>query len=164
PALFHDLGNLLLAFVMLWAYFSFSQYVIIWSGNLPAEIAWYQHRLGTGWRFIGAALVLFHFAVPFCLLLSRVVKREARLIFGVVIGILVARVIDLFWLIAPEFHVSGVSVSWVDILLPASMFALWLGGFTWHLGGRAILPLHDPEFDEALGRILQRAEQPRTAH
>ena len=80
PAHFHDLGNLMLAFVMLWAYFSFSQYLIIWSGNLPEEIAWYLHRLQTGWRFVGLALVLFHFVVPFCLLLSRAVKREAQMI------------------------------------------------------------------------------------
>ena len=71
PAHFHDLGNLMLAFVMLWAYFSFSQYLIIWSGNLPEEIAWYLHRLQTGWRFVGIALVVFHFALPFLLLLSR---------------------------------------------------------------------------------------------
>ncbi len=78
PTHFHDLGNLMLAFVMLWAYFSFSQFLIIWSGNLPAEIAWYQHRLDTGWRFIGLLLVVGHFAVPFVLLLSRAVKREPQ--------------------------------------------------------------------------------------
>jgi len=72
---FHDVGNLMLAFVMLWAYFSFSQYLIIWAGNLPAEIAWYQHRLQTGWRAVGVALVLFHFAVPFVLLLSVLAHR-----------------------------------------------------------------------------------------
>jgi hypothetical protein len=80
PAHLHDLGNLLLAFVMLWAYFSFSQYLIIWAGNLPEEISWYLHRLQTGWRFIGLTLVVFHFVVPFCLLLSRAVKREGQMI------------------------------------------------------------------------------------
>jgi hypothetical protein len=164
PAHFHDLGNLLLAFVMLWAYFAFSQYLIIWAGNLPAEIGWYLHRLQTGWRFIGATLVLFHFAVPFCLLLSRTVKREARIIVQVVILILIVRLVDLFWLIAPEFHTTGVRVSPLDVLLPLSMFAIWLGCFVWQLRGRPILPVHDPEFDEALGRILQRAERPGTAH
>src|SRR5438093_8025003 len=104
PAHFHDLGNLMLAFVMLWAYFSFSQYLIIWSGNLPEEIAWYLHRLQTGWRFVGLTLVLFHFAVPFSLLLSRAVKRQAEILVKVAIGVLIARLIDLFWLIAPEFQ------------------------------------------------------------
>src|SRR6266508_2087300 len=123
PAHFHDLGNLMLAFVMLWAYFSFSQYLIIWAGNLPAEIAWYLHRLQAGWREIGVALVVFHFAVPFVLLLSRFVKRSASTILRVAAGVLVLRLIDLFWLIAPEFHRDGVSVSWLDAVLPLSLGA-----------------------------------------
>ena len=155
---FHDLGNLMLAFVMLWAYFSFSQYLIIWAGNLPEEISWYLHRLQTGWRGVGLVLVAFHFVVPFVLLLSRTVKREPQLIIYVAAGILVMRVVDLFWLIAPEFHVDGVSVSWLDVLLPPSLFAFWLAAFVFQLRGRAILPLHDPQFEEALGRILERAK------
>jgi hypothetical protein len=162
---FHDLGNLLLAFVMLWAYFSFSQYLIIWTGNLPGEISWYVHRLQTGWRSIGVALVVFHFAVPFVLLLSRVMKREGHLLLRVAILLLVARMVDLFWLIAPEFHEAGIVVSWLDIVLPLSLGAIWVGAFIWQLRGRAILPVHDPQFDEALGRIIrQGGERPSTAH
>src|SRR5436309_6317288 len=99
PAHFHDVGNLMLAFVMLWAYFSFSQYLIIWAGNLPAEIAWYLHRLQTGWRPIAVVLMLFHFALPFVVLLSRTVKREGRLLVRVAIAVLVVRLVDLWWLI-----------------------------------------------------------------
>jgi hypothetical protein len=162
---FHDLGNLTLAFVMLWAYFSFSQYLIIWAGNLPQEISWYVNRLQTGWRFIGVALVLFHFIVPFVLLLSRTMKREGHLIVKVAIAILLSRLLDLFWLIAPEFHTQGITVSWLDIVLPLALGAIWLGCFIWQLRGRAILPVHDPQFDEALGRIIQHGgERPSTAH
>jgi hypothetical protein len=150
---FHDLGNLMLAFVMLWAYFAFSQYLIIWAGNLPQEISWYAHRLQTGWRFIGISLILFHFAVPFVLLLSRTMKREANLIVKVAVGILFVRLLDLFWLIAPEFHTSGIAVSWVDILLPGSLGAVWLGCFISQLRRRTILPAHDPEFEEAFGHV-----------
>ena len=75
PGHFHDLGNLMLAFVMLWAYFSFSQYLIIWSGNLPEEITWYSTACTTAGGSLASALVVFHFAVPFVLLLSRAVKR-----------------------------------------------------------------------------------------
>src|SRR4051794_9897721 len=99
---FHDLGNLMLAFVMLWAYFSFSQYLIIWSGNLPAEIAWYMHRLETGWRVVGIALIAGHFAAPFVVLLSRHVKRHPNLLLRVAVGVLLMRLVDLFWLVAPE--------------------------------------------------------------
>ena len=162
---FHDLGNLMLAFVMLWAYFSFSQYLIIWAGNLPHEISWYMHRLQTGWRTLGVALVVFHFVIPFALLLSRKMKREGHLIVKVAILILLVRLLDLFWLIAPEFHEEGMSVSWLDVALPLSLGAIWTGCFIRQLRGRAILPVHDPEFDEALGRIIERGgERPSAAH
>jgi hypothetical protein len=164
PSHFHDLGNLMLAFVMLWAYFAFSQYLIIWSGNLPEEIAWYLHRLQTGWRAVGALLVVLHFVVPFGLLLSRAIKRQANMLVKVAYLILVLRVVDLYWLVAPEFHRDGVVVSWLDLVLPISLSAFWLGCFVWQLRGRAILPVHDPQFDEALGRLIERAgERPSTA-
>ena len=165
PAHFHDLANLMLAFVMLWAYFSFSQYLIIWSGNLPEEIAWYLHRLQTGWRFVAITLVMFHFAVPFLLLLSRAVKREPNTIVKVAIAILLARLIDLFWLIAPEFHQTGISISWMDIVLPLTLTSIWLGCFLWQLRGRAILPVYDPQFEETLGPIIDRiGDKPKAAH
>jgi hypothetical protein len=164
PGHYHDLANLMLAFVMLWAYFSFSQYLIIWSGNLPEEISWYMHRLQTGWRFIALMLVVFHFAAPFVLLLSRAIKREPDMIIKVAIGVLAARLLDLFWLIAPEFHRNGISVSWMDIVLPMTLISIWIGCFMWQLRGRAILPVYDPEFEEALGPIIERPDTPRTAH
>ena len=164
PSHFHDLGNLMLAFVMLWAYFSFSQYLIIWAGNLPLEISWYQHRLDTSWRAVGVGLIVFHFAVPFVLLLSRATKRERAAIVKVAAWILVVRVVDLFWLIAPAFHPQGVSVSWLDVVLPLSLGAVWLGCLFRQLRGRPILPVHDPEFDEILGPIIERGTPPRTAH
>jgi hypothetical protein len=161
---FHDLGNLTLAFVMLWAYFSFSQYLIIWAGNLPLEISWYERRLHTSWWLLGLALMAFHFAVPFVLLLSRVVKRSGHLVVRVAIWILVMRVVDLWWLVSPELRPSGFSIHWLDVLLPSAMASLWLGCFVWQLRGRAILPLHDPQFEEAFGRILERGAPPRPAH
>jgi hypothetical protein len=162
---FHDLGNLLLAFVMLWAYFAFSQYLIIWAGNLPNEIVWYLHRLDTSWRLVGVTLIVFHFSVPFVLLLSRAVKRRANAIMRVAALVMVARLVDLWWLIAPDFHRDGIHVSWLDIVLPLSLGSIWLGCFFRQLRGRPILPIHDPQFDEALGGIIERAgEQPRTAH
>ncbi len=156
---FHDAGNLTLAFVMLWAYFAFSQYLIIWSGNLPKEIAWYQHRVQTGWGAVAVLLIVFHFAVPFLVLLSRTVKREAAMLARVAAAVMVARLVDLFWLVAPEFHRAGVSVSWLDVELPLSLASLWLGCFIWQLRGRAILPVYDPEFDEALGGLVERATE-----
>jgi hypothetical protein len=166
PSHFHDLGNLMLAFTMLWAYFSFSQYLIIWAGNLPHEIEWYAHRSYSSWRIVAVGLILFHFVVPFILLLSRRLKRQADTILRVAVWILFVRLIDLLWLIAPEFHHDGLSVSWMDVTLPVALGGLWVGGFIWQLRGRAILPVHDPQFDETLGPIIERGQRtgPSTAH
>jgi hypothetical protein len=167
PSHFHDLGNLMLAFTMLWAYFSFSQYLIIWSGNLPHEIEWYLYRSYTSWRLVAFALVAFHFAIPFILLLSRALKRHADTLVKVATWILFARLIDLLWLVAPEFHHDGLSVSWMDATLPLALGGLWAGAFIRQLRGRAILPVHDPQFDETLGPIIERSGRstsPRAAH
>ena len=118
----------------------------------------------TGWRPIAVALILFHFAVPFVVLLSRTVKRQPELLVKVAIAILVVRVVDLFWLIGPEFHPNGIAVSWLDVVLPLTIGAIFTGCFVYQLRGRAILPVHDPEFDEALGPIIERGTPPRTAH
>src|ERR1700675_1112034 len=99
----HDLGNLLLAFVMFWAYVSFMQYLIIWSGNLPEENVWYLHRSQGGWRVAVAGLMALRFAVPFALLLSRQQKREAAGLFRIAAILLVMRFVDLYWLVVPAF-------------------------------------------------------------
>jgi hypothetical protein len=160
PDHFHDAGNLTLAFVMLWAYFAFSQFLIIWSGNLPHEISWYQHRLQTGWRGLALVVLVFHFAVPFLVLLSRRVKREGLVLARVAAAILIARLVDIFWLVAPELHPDGISVSWLDVLLPVSLASIWLGCFVRQLRGRAIFPVYDPEFDHTLGPLVEKADRP----
>ena len=103
----HDLGKFLLALVMVWAYFSFSQFLIIWAGNLPEEIPWYLTRLNHGWQFVGLLLVIGHFALPFALLLSRDLKRNFKLLASIAIFILCMRLVDLYWLITPSFPHGG---------------------------------------------------------
>jgi hypothetical protein len=142
----HDLGNLLLAHVMLWAYIAFSQYLIIWSANLPEETPWYLHRTAGGWKFLALFLVVFHFAVPFLLLLGRTTKRHGPLLLGVAVGLLVMRLLDLFWLVTPALHPEGLRVHWLDILAPLALGGLWVGLFCANLRRRALLPLHDPRF------------------
>jgi len=145
---------------------AFSQLLIIWAGNLPAEISWYAHRLQTNWRYLGVFLVVFHFFVPFILLLMRAIKRTGDLVIRLAIFVLVVRLADFYWIVVPSFHRDGMSLSWVHVLLPLSMFALWLGCFVWQLRKRPLLPIHDPQFDQALGRLIARSQQagPRTAH
>ncbi|HLA78453.1 MAG TPA: hypothetical protein VJU18_12815 [Vicinamibacteria bacterium] len=152
----HDLGKLLLAFVMLWAYINLSQFLITWSGNLPEEIPWYLKRLQGGWQWLGLALVLFHFVLPFLLLLSRDLKRNAGLL-GTVAGvILVFRMVDLFWLVAPETagghggHAPGFSVHWLDLGALLAVGGLWLLAFVRELKGRSLLPTGEPEIQELI--------------
>ena len=107
PAHFQDLGKLLLAFVMVYAYFSFSQFLIIWAGNLPEEIPWYLRRTRGGWDVIGIILVVIHFALPFIMLLSRDLKRNARRLVWVAALVILARMVDMVYLVAPAFHHEG---------------------------------------------------------
>jgi hypothetical protein len=151
---FHDLGNLMMGFTMLWTYFGFSQYLIIWAANIPEETEWYLHRTGHGWQYIALALVVLHFAVPFIVLLHRAIKRSAAMVSKVAALLLVMRLVDFYWLSAPAFaHGGEPHVHWLDVALPISLAAIWLGYFVYQLRGRALLPLYDPEFREALKHV-----------
>jgi hypothetical protein len=149
PQHFHDLGNLMLAFTMLWAYVSFSQFLIIWSGNLPEEIPWYLQRLGSGWQAIALFLVLFHFAVPFVLLLLRDVKTKMQRIAALAGFMLAMRLVDLFWVIMPAFgnHAggSGPHLHWLDVTAPVGVGGVWIAFFAWQLKSRPLLPVHNPQ-------------------
>lgn len=140
---FHDLGNLMLTFVMLWAYMSFSQFLLIWSGNLPDENTWYVKRLSNGWGYIAAALVIFHFALPFVLLLMRYIKRKPQMLTAVAVGMIVIRLVDLYWNIEPVFHPTYFYVHWMDFVAPIAVGGIWVWLFVWQLKSRPLLPLHD---------------------
>ena len=145
----HDLGKLLLAFVMLWAYFDFSQLLIIWSGNLPEEITFYRTRLYGGWGVVAVLVLIFHFFVPFFLLLSQSLKRSNKLLPRVALWLIFMRLVDLFWMTRPEFTSRAVP-SWLDLLLPIALGGLWLGFFAFNLKQYPLLPLGDPKLEEAI--------------
>ncbi len=152
PAHLHDLGKLLLAFIMLWAYFSFSQYLIIWSGNIPEETKWYLDRLRGGWGYVGLLLILLHFALPFVLLLSRDLKRSANKLAGVAVLVFLMRFVDLLWLIIPAFNRGHLRFSWMDFAGPIGIGGIWIWYFGWELKKRALLPFNDPALQEAIER------------
>lgn len=148
---FHDWGKLLFAFIMLWAYFAFSQFLIIWSANLPEEIEWYLHRTQHGWGIVALGLVLFHFAIPFALLLSRDVKRHGRRL-AVIAGFLLAvRWLDHLWQIAPAHHPKSLSIHWLDFAAPLAVGGVWLAAFVWNLKRHPILPVNEPHLEESVG-------------
>jgi len=150
PQHLHDLGNLLLAFVMLWAYIGFSQFLIIWAGNLPEEVPWYIHRTQGGWEWLGRFVLLLHFGLPFVVLLSRTSKRRTQVLGRLAAGLLVMHLLELFWLVLPAFSPSSLAIHWLDVGLPIGMGGLWIAVFVWQLQRRALLPLHDPRLQEVV--------------
>jgi len=149
PKQFHDLGTLLLAFVMFWAYVAFSQFLIMWSGNLPEEIPWYIHRTHGGWGVIGVLLVIFHFAIPFVLLLMRTVKQRANVLIKVAVLIVIMRLVDLFWIVTPNFHPESFSIHWLDFAAPLGIGGIWIAVFLRQLQSLPLLPMNDPRLHEA---------------
>ena len=145
----HDLGKLLFAFNMLWAYFDFSQLLIIWSGNLPEEITFYRSRLNGGWGVIAVVVLVFSFAVPFLLLLSEDVKRNARVVSKIAMWMIFMRLVDLFWMTRPEFTTQAWP-TWRDIVVPVALVGLWVGFFAMNLKRLPLLPLGDPKLAEAI--------------
>jgi hypothetical protein len=145
----HDLAKLLFAFNMLWAYFAFSQLLIIWSGNQPEEITFYRSRLNGQWGVVAVIVLLFSFAIPFLLLLSRDVKRTASVVSKIAVWMIFMRLVDLYWMTRPEFTLRAVP-TWLDIVVPIALIGLWLGFFAMNLKQRPLLPLGDPNLSEAL--------------
>jgi len=149
PLHFHDLGKLLLALVMLWAYFAYSQYLIIWSGNLPEEIRWYLPRTQGTWGAIALTVVILHFALQFLFLLTRWLKRNPHKLVLVAVLILVMRYVDLLWIVAPNFSASF-HLSWMDVVAPVGFGGIWLATFSWQLRSRPLMPINDPQLPGVL--------------
>jgi hypothetical protein len=157
----HDLGKLLLAFVLLWAYIAVSQLIIVWSANLPEEIPFYLRRLDGGWLYVSVLIVALHFVLPFAMLLSRELKRNARVLAQVAGGLLVMRLVDLYWLIGPDLQghgAHGFHPHWLDLAAPVGLGGLWLLLFTRELKDRPLVTPGDPEVAELLAEV--RAGEP----
>jgi uncharacterized membrane protein YidH (DUF202 family) len=146
----HDHGKLMLAFVMLWTYFNFSQWLIIWAGNLPEEIRWFVRRINNGWGYVAFFLVVFQFAVPFALLLSRQLKRKARTLAWVASWIIFMRMIDLYWHVEPALH-PAFHLSWLHLAVIAGIGGLWMAYFCHNLRSRPLLPVNAPQTLRFLG-------------
>ncbi len=149
PDFVHDHGKWMLAFTMVWAYFNFSQWLIIWAGNLPAEITYYMRRLNGGWGYIGLIIVIFHFAVPFGILLSRSFKRNIRKLVWLAVWLLLMRYLDLFWIIEPNFS-QTLKFTLADVVVPIAIGGFWLAYFFRNLGALPLLPAYDPSAGEVL--------------
>jgi hypothetical protein len=146
PQLFNDFGNLLLMLTMLWAYLSFSQYLIIWAGNVQDEIPWYLKRATGGWSWVALLLIVFHFAVPFMLLLMRFIKRRRAVLGWVAAGLLVMSFVDIFWIAMPSFEPRGPQFHWLDYAIVLGIGGVWLSLFFSQLKKRPLMALRDPRW------------------
>ena len=154
----HDLGKLMLAMVMVWAYFNFSQYLIIYSGNIPEETVWFIKRTTGGWGYIAWGLILFHFAAPFLILLQQDFKRRPMRLAYVAAFIIFMRLVDMFFLIGPSprigEHPVGVeghlTVSWMDLVAPIAVGGIWIWYFLGQLMKRPMVPVMDPFLENAI--------------
>ncbi len=142
PQVLNDLGNLLMAGLLMWAYLDFSQYLVIWSGNLNDEIPWYLRRIQNGWEWVALLLIVFHFLLPFAVLLARHLKRDARSLGLIALLLFVMHVVDSFWLVAPAFHPDNFSLSWLDFTAILGIGGLWFAVFFWQLQQKPLLALH----------------------
>jgi hypothetical protein len=155
PSYFQDLGSFLLAFVMLWAYLEFSQFLIIWGGNLSEEIPWYIRRMQGTWGRVGLLLVLLNFALPFFLLLFRNVKRRTGSLLLVAGLVLLMRLVDMYWMVLPAFGGGNARLTWMNVLLPFGMGGIWFAYFAWQLRRMPILPVHDPRMEGATQHAVE---------
>jgi len=149
PRHFHDYGKLLLAFTMLWAYLSVSQFLIIWSGNLPEEITWYKGRIEGSWAAFSLILVFLHFVAPFVLLLSANLKKDVKRLSIVASLLFVMRWVDLYWQAAPAFW-PAFHMSWLDVTSTLAIGGIWVWLFVGQLQKRPLLPVNDPQLPQAL--------------
>ena len=150
PKHFHDYGKLMLTLVMFWAYMALSQFLITWSGNVPEFTQWYFARNTGGWKPYTIFLVVFHFFVPFLMLLSASLKRRPERLVRVAVYLLVMRWIDLYWQAAPNFH-EHITIHWLDFATLIAVGGVWVFVFVWQLRQRSLIPINDPYLSEVLG-------------
>ena len=153
PWQINDMGNMLLAAVLLWTYMSFVQFLIIWYGNLPDDNSWYIHRAHGGWLAIAIFLAVFHFAIPFAVLLSRGAKRDYRVMSGTAALLFVAHVANTFWLVAPTFHREQFHLSWLDLCAFTGIGGIWLGVYFLLLARVPLLQRNDPQFEHLISGV-----------
>jgi hypothetical protein len=150
PEHLHDLGKLLFAFTVFWAYIAFSQFLLIWYGNLPEETVWYTQRLTAGWRHATWALALGHFVLPFFFLLPRKVKRNPVTVVMSATWMLAMHYLDLYWLVMPSFHREGLRPTLLDLTTLVAVGGMFLGSLGLAMRRSALVPTGDPRLAESL--------------
>jgi len=150
PEHYQDLGKFMFGFVVFWAYIAFSQYMLIWYGNIPEETIWYLHRLENGWEVHSAILLIFHFIIPFMILLPRAVKRSKPLMVVMAIWLLIMHWFDLRWLTMPVLHPENPDIHFLDITCWIGLTSIFVAAFMYRLSQHSLVPLNSPYLAESL--------------
>jgi hypothetical protein len=150
PNLLNKLGSLLLAFLMLWAYLSFSQLILMWAGNLPDEIIWYIERTQGAWFWLAMVVAFLHFVLPFCILIIRDFKRNPVILGLTAAWLVVVHYFDIYWITKPSFHNAGAYLGLMDIVLLVAIGGLWVAAFTWRLNSEPVIARYDPQLRAGL--------------
>jgi hypothetical protein len=148
---YHDLGKLLFAFTVFWAYIGFSQYMLMWYANLPEETSWYAARQTGSWTAVSLVLLFGHFILPFLLLMSRSVKRRKLLIVSGAVWMLLMQWLDIYWLVMPSKTPGGFSPCLLDVATFVGIGGVFFATGIRRLGAHALVPVKDPRLAESLG-------------
>ncbi len=147
---YHDMGKLIFAFVVFWAYIAFSQYMLIWYANIPEETSWFLRRQSSAWTPVSLFLVIGHFILPFFLLISRKVKRRRSTFALGALWILAVHYVDIYWLVMPEVTTASIGFSLFHVTTFVGIGGLFVAAFAFSLRRCALIPVKDPRLDESL--------------
>lgn len=147
---FHDLGKLLFAFTVFWAYIGFSQYFLIWYGNIPEETIFFRHRLEGSWTALSLLLAGGHFIVPFFFFMPRTIKRKPALLAAGATWMLAMHLVDVYWLVMPALHPKGVAISLLDVAAFLAVGGWFVAALSWMMLGSPLVPVGDPRLPESL--------------
>src|SRR5207237_1017362 len=147
---YHDIGKMLFAFTVFWAYIGFSQFFLIWYGNIPEETLWFKHRLHGSWTAVSLLLAVGHFGIPFFYLMPRGIKRNPRTLVAGAVRMLVMPLVDVHWMIMPALHAEGASPSLLDVTTLLAVGGAFVAVFGWLLRRHPLLPVGDPRLAESL--------------
>ena len=149
PSRFHDLGKLLFAFNVFWAYIAFSQYILIWYANLPEEVIFFTVRRANGWQYVSYAIIFIHFLLPFFLLLSQAAKRNLNVLLAGAVILLIAHFVDMYWLVIPNFSPEHVTFGWIEVVPTLAVGGLFISVIAWQFKRHNAIPIQDPLLNEA---------------
>ncbi|MDZ4723799.1 MAG: hypothetical protein SGI97_07845 [candidate division Zixibacteria bacterium] len=147
---YHDLGKLLFAFTVFWTYIGFSQFFIIWYGNIPEETIWYISRWNNGWKGVSLVIIFGHFVFPFLVMLFRAVKRSYIMLTVMTTWYLIMHWVDLYWLVYPNHYDSGPVFSWIEIMPMLAIGGIVLWFFWTKYSRNALVPVNDPKLEQSL--------------